>query len=214
MTGIVSRKTRELCGGFVGSRNAGDSAIALSDGTVRPVCAAIRWPSGPSANSMNFQAASLWSEASAMQYASECRIPAGSRWTGSGATSHSKSVIVRKVGVERRDESTMASRPFWNRVSSSSASTSSSEGTTKCTCRRSKNCCMACWASGVSSVKRVGLSRSSTISPPFDHVKGATRMIVGSMPRPCWSMSPSPFRSRVSRSARCTMSFHVHPAAG
>ena len=47
-----------------------------------------------------------------MQYASEWRIPAGRSKTGSGATSQSKSLIVRKVGVERRDESSMASRPF------------------------------------------------------------------------------------------------------
>jgi hypothetical protein len=59
MSGMVSRKTRELAGFASGPRKASELATALRDGTVRPVPAAIRWPSGPSANSMNVQAASL-----------------------------------------------------------------------------------------------------------------------------------------------------------
>ena len=52
-------------------------AHRLSDGTVRPVRATIRWPSGLLANSTNRQASSLAGRRLAMQYASECRIPAG-----------------------------------------------------------------------------------------------------------------------------------------
>jgi hypothetical protein len=48
-------------------------------------------------------------------------------------------VIVRKAGVERRDESSIASRPFWKRVSSSSASTSCSDGIARCSRRRARN---------------------------------------------------------------------------
>ena len=39
-------------------------------------------------------------------------------------------------------------------------------------------------ASAVSNVNRVGFSSSSTTSPPFDQMNGASRMIVGSTPRP------------------------------
>ena len=79
---------------------------------------------------MKLQAASLFCEAFVMQYASEWRMPACSLCCGSAAMSQSNFVIVRKVGVARRDDRTIASRPFWKRVSSSSASTSSSPGTT------------------------------------------------------------------------------------
>ena len=79
---------------------------------------------------MKSHAALFASDVRAMQYASEWSIPAGRSKTGSGATSQSKSLIVLKVGVERREESNMASRPFAKRDSSSSASTSWSLGTT------------------------------------------------------------------------------------
>jgi hypothetical protein len=57
-------------------------------------------------------------------------MPTCSSWTGSGATSHSKSSIDRKVVVTRRDDNSMASLPLANRLSSSSASTSASVGIT------------------------------------------------------------------------------------
>ena len=80
---------------------------------------------------MNRQAASLRSDAFVMQYASECRIPAGCLCRGNAAMSQSKAVMVRNAGVARRDESTIAVRPLKNRVSSSSDSISSSVGTTR-----------------------------------------------------------------------------------
>ena len=79
-----------------------------------------------------------------MQYASECRIEAGSTHCGSGATSQPKSVIVRNVGTTLRDSISIPSVPFRNRVSKSSASASSSVGVTPCFVRRSKNACIAC----------------------------------------------------------------------
>src|ERR671917_429710 len=57
-------------------------------------------------------------------------MPAGSFMRGSGAMSQSKAVIVRNVGVERREDSSIPMRPFWKRASSSSASRSASLGTT------------------------------------------------------------------------------------
>jgi hypothetical protein len=108
----------------LGSRNAGERETEISEGTVRPVRATTRCPSGPSANSMNLHAESFRLDAAARQYASECRMPACSRSAGSGATSQSKSSIVRKAGVERREERSIARRPFAKRASSSSASRS------------------------------------------------------------------------------------------
>ncbi len=78
----------------------------------------------------------------------------------------------------------IASRPFTKRLSSSSASTSWSVGTTPCSVRSWKNASIVCFASMVSSVNRVGLSVSSTISPPFDQTNGATLMMEGSIPSP------------------------------
>ena len=52
------------------------------DGAAR--LATIGAPSGPSANSTNLQAASLFSDALVMQYASECRMPAGSARAAAG----------------------------------------------------------------------------------------------------------------------------------
>ncbi len=98
--------------------------------------------------------------------------------------SQSKSSIVRKVGVERREESSIASRPFAKRDSSSSASTSMSEGMTPRGCRSEKSSERTPRPSGVSSVSRVGRSGSSTSSPPFDQRNGATRISVGSIPSP------------------------------
>src|SRR5215208_1331610 len=104
MFGIASRNTREFFGFADGSRNASEFATLRNDGTVRPVRAAIRCPSSPSANSMNDQAASLFSDALVMQYASECRIPACWSTLGIGATSQSNDSIVRNTGVDRREE--------------------------------------------------------------------------------------------------------------
>jgi hypothetical protein len=56
--GIASRKTWDDAGGSAGSRNALEFATPTSDGTVRPVSAAIRCPFGPSANSRNRHATS------------------------------------------------------------------------------------------------------------------------------------------------------------
>jgi hypothetical protein len=67
MSGMKSRKTRARDGFVVGSRKAGDSATAFNEGTVRPDFATIVCPSMELANSMNAQAASLLSEAAAMQ---------------------------------------------------------------------------------------------------------------------------------------------------
>ena len=67
MNGISSRKTRLFCGLAPGSRNAGDSATARSDGTVRPEAAMVRWPSAELANSMKVQAAALARLAFGMQ---------------------------------------------------------------------------------------------------------------------------------------------------
>jgi hypothetical protein len=134
-------------------------------------------------------------------------------------------VIVRKSGVERRDERSIARPPFAKRVSSSVASTSTSLGTTPYATRRSRKPRSASWASGVSSVNRVGSASSSTSSPPFDQTNGAMRITLGSTPSPYTaavappeSGSPAtiwrPFASRVSAAARPTIVFHVQSSSG
>ena len=80
------------------------------------------------ANSTKRQAASLFSAPRGMQYASEWRIDAGSSNFGSGATSQSNAVIVRKPGVARRESKYIAVRPLRKRASLSSDSSSSSLG--------------------------------------------------------------------------------------
>jgi hypothetical protein len=58
---IVSMESRNTCaffGGFVASRNASDRDTSMFDGTVRPVAAMVRWPSGPSAYRTKSHAAS------------------------------------------------------------------------------------------------------------------------------------------------------------
>ncbi len=111
-------------------------------------------------------------------------MPAGLRWIGSGATSQSNLADSRNVGVDRRDESSIARRPFAKRDSSSSASTSTSLGVTPYCVRRAKNSASAAFAAGQSSVNLVGRSSSSTSCSPIDHTNGAMRMIVGSTPTP------------------------------
>ena len=80
---------------------------------------------------MKRQAASFFSDALVMQYASEWRMPAGWLSRGSAATSQSKSVIVRNVGVERREESTIACGRSENASRRPRTSISSSLGTTR-----------------------------------------------------------------------------------
>ena len=64
---MPSRKTRLLRGLAAGPRKAGDSAMARSEGTVRPEAAMICCPSGELANSMNAQLAVLFAPAFGMQ---------------------------------------------------------------------------------------------------------------------------------------------------
>jgi hypothetical protein len=151
-------------------------------------------------------------------------MPAGSVCTGSGATSQSRPSTPRSVVVSRREDSSMASPPFANRVSSSCASTSWSVGTTPYATRRSMNCRNASLATGWSNVSRVGAFGSSTMSPPDDQTNGAIRMSVGSTPRPQVATGEAPSDSpaltgmpRASRVRACavrTRSFHVQPFVG
>ena len=62
---------------------------------MRPEVTMLRWPSAELANSMNAHAAALLRLALVRQYASAWRMPARCLRRGSGATSHSKLVIVR-----------------------------------------------------------------------------------------------------------------------
>ena len=63
-----------------------------------------------------------------MQKPSECSTLAGSTSVGNGATSHSKSVIVRSSGTSRRDERYMPTLPSMKRSSLPFASASSALG--------------------------------------------------------------------------------------
>ena len=126
-----------------------------------------------------------------MQNPSECRTLAGSTSVGNGATSHSKPVIERSSGTSRRDDMNIATLPSRKRSSTGLASASSAVGDQPLR-RRASSRSSPRRPSGVSSSKRVGLSSSSTSSPPAPQIHGAVRIRLTSMPTP-WRPSPVSF---------------------
>lgn len=115
--------------------------------------------------------------------------------------------MVRNDGVERRDDRIIPSRPFMNRDSSSSASTSSSPGIARYALWRSMNSRSGSCAAGSSSAKPERSDR--TRSPPFDQTNGAILISEGSTPRPYWPRSRS-----VSFTAVSTNCFQVQSPLG
>ena len=119
-------------------------------------------------------------------------MPAGSPSTGSGATSHSNPVIVRNVGVTRRDSISIASVPSRNRVSQVAALdllVGRHDTVERAEVEEPLQCLER---ARIANANLVGAASSSTSSPPFDQTNGATRMISGSTPSPQTSTSPSP----------------------
>ena len=120
-----------------------------------------------------------------MQYASECRMPAGSRSTGRGATSQSKSVDrpERRGRAARGEEHRQPAVGEARLVVLGLAILIARASPRNWLCK-SRNCWSAASAAGRSSAKRVGCPSSSTSSPPPDHTNGASLMTLGSMARP------------------------------
>ena len=118
-----------------------------------------------------------------MQKPSECSTLAGSTSVGNGATSHSKSVIVRSTGTSRREDRNIARLPSRKRSRTPLASFSSAVGDQPSE-RSATTCSRPRRPSGVSNRKRVGLTGSSTSSPPAAHTHGAARIVLRSIPTP------------------------------
>ena len=137
--------------------------------------AAICWPSVPSANSRNAQprpcARSRGGHAVGVGVQDRRRLL---RCTGSAATSHSKSVIVRNVGTTLRDSMIIASGRAGTALEVRGLGFLVG-GVTPATRRRSRNAWIAWVASGLAERERVvGRIGSSTISPPLDQMNGAS----------------------------------------
>ena len=213
---VVQEDLRARRAQRVGSRNASDSATARSDGTVRPVAAAICWPSVPSANSRN--APRLRPCRSLARRSCSRRRSAGpwpAAWcTGSGATSHSKSVdrAERRHDLARLHHHRRAS-PRGIALSKSADSASSSVGVTPATRPQvEEGLDRLDRASRLAEreARRLGLGRRRA-SPPLDQMNGASRMISASAPSPYCVDRAVAVGVPVSSVAAWTMSIQLQP---
>ena len=184
-------------GGSVGLRKSGDSATSRSDGTVRPPRARMRWPSGPAANAMNLQPASACGPAE-RQKPSVCR------------TVTSRSIVGKPADVplerlDRAEVRDVAARGEVHRQLPVDEALLERLGLDvggrrgePLAAEREERVEPAARLPGCRSVNRVGLSSSSTSSPPADHTNGAARITLASVPT-AWP--PPPFSRRAAASS-------------